>query len=222
MMESSALSVSPDVGNALFGEEHAAAFTLIVSGPSGVGKTSICNKVIKGVACVCDLVTTTTRARRKGEVDGVDYHFVSDAEYDAFLEADEFLEHADVHEARYGATKASFATALEGADVVLLEVDVQGARSWQETLGSRCVSIFLLPPSLEELENRLTGRKSEGEASLRMRMENAHAEMALAPTYDYVIVNRELNQAIHDVQSVIVAERSRPDRQVQILDSLGI
>jgi len=222
MMESSALSVSPDVGNALFGEEHVAAFSLVVSGPSGVGKTSICSKVIKDVACVHDLVTTTTRARRKGEANGVDYYFVSDTEYDALLEADEFLEHADVHQARYGATKASFAAALEGADVVLLEVDVQGARSWRETLGSRCVSIFLLPPSLEELENRLTGRQSEGEASLRTRLENAHSEMALAPTYDYLIVNRELNQAIHDVESVIVAERSRSARQAQMLDSLGI
>jgi len=222
MMESSPLSVSPEVGNALFGKEHVDAFALVVSGPSGVGKTSICNKVIKGDACIRDLVTTTTRSRRKGETDGVDYHFVSDAEYDAFLYADAFLEHADVHQARYGATKASFATALEDADVVLLEVDVQGARSWRETLGSRCVSIFLLPPSLKELESRLTGRQSEGEASLKTRMENAHAEIAQAPTYDYVIVNRVLNHTIHDVESVIVAERSRPARQPQFLDSLGI
>ncbi len=221
MTESSTAPTSIEAGT-LFGDDHDGAFALVVSWPSGVGKTSICSRVIDGDAGVRDLVTTTTRAMRNGESDGVDYHFVSDEAYDALLAADEFLEHADVHRARYGATKAAFSEALKGADVVLLEIDVQGARSWHETLGDRCVSIFLLPPSLEELERRLTGRQSEGEESLKTRMANAHAEMALASTYDYVIVNTELDRAVRDVESVLTAERARPARQAPLLESLGI
>jgi guanylate kinase len=201
--------------------DHAESFALVISGPSGVGKTSICKSVIEKDIRVRPIVTTTTRRIRDGEMDGVDYHFVPDSEFDSLLASESLLEHAVVHGFRYGATKAAFEQALDLADVVLLEVDVQGAKAWQEALGARCITLFILPPSLDELGERLAGRKSEGEASLKARTRNARAEMAFAGSYDYVIVNHELEQAIDDVQSVIVAERSRPSRQRAFLNSLG-
>jgi guanylate kinase len=201
---------------------HKEAFALVVSGPSGVGKTTICKSVIYNDERVCPIVTTTTRAIRNGETDGVDYHFVSDAEYDALLASNEFLERAEVHNARYGATKTAFSCALRFANVVLLEVDVQGAKAWRNALGAQCVTAFVLPPSLEELRRRLAGRKSEGGKSLEVRTNNAKAEMAFACNYDYVIVNHELDQAIGEVESVILAERNRPIRQGTLLNSLEI
>jgi guanylate kinase len=222
MLDSSASHASP---GSPFGSpfgSHAKSFAFVVSGPSGVGKTSICKSVIDRDDRISPIVTTTTRAIRDGETDGVDYHFVSDTEYDALLASDAFLEHADVHSARYGATKAAFSEALVTADVVLLEVDVQGAKAWRDSLGSRCVTTFVLPPSLDELVKRLVGRRSEGAASLEVRTRNAKAEMAFAGTYDYVVVNHELDQATRDVESVIAAERNRPFRQSALLKSLGI
>ena len=203
-------------------DSHKEAFALVVSGPSGVGKTTICKSVIQKDERIRPIVTTTTRAIRDGETDGVDYHFVSDEEYDMMLASGAFLEHAEVHNARYGATKAAFSSALGSANVVLLEVDVQGAKAWRHALAAQCVTTFVLPPSLAELRKRLASRKSEGGASLEVRTKNAKAEMAFACNYDYVIVNHELDQAIGEVESVIVAERNRASRQETLLKSLEI
>jgi guanylate kinase len=198
------------------------AFALVVSGPSGVGKTSICKTVIERDERIKPIVTTTTRPQRKGEEEGVDYHFLSESQFDTLLSEGAFLEHAIVHDSRYGTTKAAFATAIETADIVLLDVDVQGAAAWRDVLADRCVTLFVLPPSLQELRKRLAGRQSEGEASLKVRTNNAQHEMAFAATYDYVIVNHKLVQAIDDVESVLLTERSRPLRQRALLDSLHI
>ena len=205
----------------LFGS-HTEGFALVVSGPSGVGKTSICKTVIERDHRIRPIVTTTTRKQREGEEDGVDYHFLSESQFDTLLSEGAFLEHAIVHDARYGTTKSAFASAIESADIVLLDVDVQGAQAWRGVLSDRCVTLFVLPPSLEELRKRLAGRQSEGEASLKVRTSNAKKEMAFAATYDYVIVNHKLVQAIDDVESVLLTERSRPFRQRALLDSLNI
>lgn len=201
---------------------HPAAFALVVSGPSGVGKTSICQDLIARDGRVSHVVTTTTRDRRPGETDGVDYHFLSEAAFAEQLAAGAFVEHAVVHGRNYGTTRSAFAAALERADVVLLEVDVQGAKTWREVLGDRAVTVFILPPSLDELRRRLKGRKSEGEEALKVRTENARREMAHAPAYDYVIVNHDLEQAVGDVMGVVQTERSRPSRQGALLESLKI
>ena len=207
--------------DALFAN-RADTFALVVSGPSGVGKTSICSEVITRDPEICAIVTTTTRGCRPGEVDGTDYHFVSDEQFDALIDEDAFLERASVHGSRYGTTKAAFQASLTSASVVLLEIDVQGAQTLRSVLGNRCAEIFILPPSLEVLRTRLAGRKSEGEDAMRVRLRNAVQEMSFAPTYDYVIVNNELKQAIHDVECVVRTERSRPPRQRALLDSLDI
>ena len=198
------------------------AFALVVSGPSGVGKTSVCSRVIEGDPRIEPVVTTTTRDRRNGEVDGEDYHFVTEDAYDSMLSEDAFLEHASVHGRRYGITKRAFAEALHSADVVLLEIDVQGAETLRKTLEGRCAEVFILPPSIEELRARLTGRKSESPEVLETRMTNAVEEMSHAPDYDYVIVNHDLDQAIRDIESVVRTERSRPSRQRAMLESLNI
>ena len=205
----------------LFGS-HTEAFALVVSGPSGVGKTSICKTVIERDDRINPIVTATTRPQREGEEDGVDYHFLSESQFDTLLSEGAFIEHASVHDSRYGTTKAAFAAAIESADIVLLNVNVQGAQAWRDVLSDRCVTLFVLPPSLEELRKRLAGRQSEGKESLKVRTNNAKKEMAFAATYDYVIVNHELIQAIDDVESVLLTERSRPSRQRTLLDSLNI
>ncbi|HAA77322.1 TPA: guanylate kinase [Candidatus Latescibacteria bacterium] len=198
------------------------AFAFVVSGPSGVGKTSICGSVIENDPRIQHVITTTTRGRREGEVDGIDYHFVDQADYQKLLDGDAFLEHATVHGRNYGATKQAFLEALADGDVILLEIDVQGAQTLHDVLGDRCVTLFILPPSLEELRARLAGRRSEGKDALEIRTQNAIAEMAYAPHYDYVIVNNELSQAIHDVESVVRTERNRAQRQTHFFDALNI
>ena len=197
-------------------------FALVVSGPSGVGKTSICGDLVERDPGIEPIVTTTTRPCREGEVNGTDYHFVTDQQFEGMVAEDAFLEHATVHGSRYGTTRQAFSVALASADVVLLEIDVQGAQTLRTILANRCVEVFILPPTLGELRARLVGRKSEGESALKTRMENAIREMAFAPTYDYVIVNRELQQAIHDIESVVRAERRRASRQRELFRSLGI
>jgi guanylate kinase len=211
---------APDLDTLFAGRTE--AFALVVSGPSGVGKTSICSEVIRGDSRIEPVVTTTTRGLRPGEVDGTDYHFVTDAAFDALLTEDAFLEHANVHGSRYGTTRQAFQKSLDGADVVLLEIDVQGAQTLRAILDDRCAEIFILPPSLQELRARLAGRKSEGEDAMRVRMNNAVEEMAFASTYDYVIVNHDIKQAILDIESVVKAERSRTVRQQALLQSLDI
>lgn len=207
--------------NALF-SDRSDAFALVVSGPSGVGKTSVCTTVIENDPRILPVVTTTTRGLRDGEVDGEDYHFVTDAAFETMLAEDAFLEHACVHGRRYGTTRRAFKEALLGADIVLLEIDVQGAQTLRRILGDRCAEVFILPPSLEELKARLVGRRSEGEEALKIRMSNAVEEMAFAPTYDYVIVNRDLNQAIQDVESIVRAERRRSKRNHAVFETLDI
>lgn len=201
---------------------RAEVFALVVSGPSGVGKTSICKKVIERDKRIRPIVTTTTRLKREGEAEGLDYHFVSEFQFDALLSDGAFLEHATVHGSRYGTTQTAFSTAVEKAEMILLDVDVQGAQAWRGVLRERCITLFVLPPSLEMLRERLAGRQSEGEESLKVRTANAIKEMTFASTYDYVIVNHELDQAIQDVESLLLTERSRPSRQGALLNSLNI
>ena len=201
---------------------HADAFALVVSGPSGVGKTSVCKTLIDRDDRIKPVVTTTTRPRRNGETDGIDYHFVTGEQYDALLSEDAFLEHATVHGLCYGTTREAFRAALECADIVVVEIDVQGAQTLRDALVEHCVSVFILPPSLEELSERLAGRNSEDRAELKVRTENAKNEMVHAPQYDYVIVNHELAQAIGDIECIVCSERCRPARQRTLLDSLNI
>ena len=198
------------------------AFAIVVAGPSGAGKTSICQEVLAHDSDVRRCVTTTTRPRRSDEVDGVMRHFVSEETFADLEVQDAFVEQAIVHGFRYGATFEAVIKALSDNRVMLMDVDVQGVESWKQVLESHCVTVFVLPPSLEELEARLKGRQTEEETSLKIRLENAIGEMRQAGSYDYVIVNDDLDRSVADFLAIIRAERSKASRKKEVLPNLGI
>ncbi len=198
------------------------AFALVVSGPSGVGKSSICEGVLEQDPGVQPCVTTTTRIKRPGEVEGVDYHFISDAAFGEKVARGEFIERAEVYGFSYGATIGAVSTALANAQVVLLDVDVQGAATWKEVFRDRCVTVFVLPPSIAVLKRRLEERKTEAKTAFRRRMESVWQEIGQAASYDYLIINHSLEQAILDLQAIIRAEKRRPWRMQDVLSGFGV
>ena len=200
---------------------HPAAFAVIVSGPSGVGKNTICSLVLAREESVKPCVTTTTRPPRQGEIGGRDYHFMAETEFMARVDRGEFVEWAEVYGAYYGATVAAVERALDEAGAMLLDVDVQGAAAWKLALSERCVTVFVLPPSLEVLVERLTGRETEAAEALDRRRANFSRELAQAREYDYVLVNRNIEQAARDLQSIIRAERLRSWRMSEAIGGLA-
>ncbi len=196
------------------------SFALIVAGPSGVGKTSICQGILGTDSRVRACVTTTTRPKRSGEMDGVDYDFVSVEAFQERIEKSEFVEWAKVHGFFYGATFDAVSRALSGGEVMLLDVDVQGMKRWKSVLEDRCVTAFVVPPSIEALEKRLEERKTEDASSFKMRMEDAKREVSLADGFDYLIVNGDLDRAVSDLEAIISAERCRPHRMGSALSRL--
>lgn len=196
------------------------AFAVVVAGPSGVGKTTICQRVLNADPNVRRCVTTTTRSPRQGEIDGVDRHFVSELVFRNMLEQGEFLEYAQVHGHWYGASIEAVLEALSGGHVLLMDVDVQGVRTWVDVLDDRCVTVFVLPPSLEALSLRLSQRQSESRDIFQLRMDNAIEEMRQAASYDYLIVNEELRCAADDLNAIIRAERNRARRLGHVLSAL--
>ena len=198
-----------------------ASFVVVLSGPAGAGKTSIRQRLLERDGTLRRCVTTTTRAKRHDETDGIDYHFVLEEAFRSGLKQGCFLEWAEVYGFLYGATFEAVAQALEEGGVVLLVVDVQGTAAWKRMLKERCVSVFVLPPSVNALEERLGGRKTEAAAALKLRMENARFELARAAEFDYLIVNRDLDRAVSDVQELIRVERRRPWRTPGLLAEFG-
>lgn len=181
---------------------------VVLSAPSGAGKYSLLCTLREHEVNIASTVSVTTRPPRHGEIDGEHYHFASDAEFDRLLNEDAFAEWAVVHGNRYGTLRSELERCLAAGKDVILELDVQGKRNMARQ-GQRMVSIFLMPPSLEELERRLRGRDSEHEDDIRVRLENAKTEMAARDEYDYVIVNDELGRAAAELKSVIETERHR-------------
>lgn len=202
-------------------DSNPSSFVVVLSGPAGAGKTSIRQGLMERDDTLRRCVTTTTRAKRHNEVDGVDYHFVSKDEFRAGLKQGRFFEWAEVYGLLYGATFEAIARALGTDGVVLLVVDVQGTATWKRMLGKRCVSVFVLPPSVKVLEERLGGRKTEEVGVLKRRLENARSELANAVEFDYLVVNGELGRAISDVQELIRVERRRPWRTPDLLAQFG-
>ena len=189
-----------------------AAFAVIVAGPSGVGKTSMCQEVLRADSSVRRCVTTTTRPPRDDEIQGVARHFVTVAQFESLQTRGDFIESAEVHGHLYGATFDAVAKALCGGHVMLMDVDVQGVAAWKKVLGDRCVTVFVVPPSLDVLAERLNARQSESASDFRLRMENAVSELVQAKNSDYVVVNDKLEQAIADLLAIIRAERQRTRR----------
>lgn len=186
----------------------------VVSAPSGAGKTTLLQRLLAGTADLEFSVSCTTRPPRPGEVDGRDYFFISEEAFRRRVEAGDFLEWAVVHGHRYGTSRRVVEEAWRRGKDVVLDIDVQGALQVRRRL-PEAILIFILPPSRAELERRLRNRGTDGEEVIRQRLRNAAGEVEHVFEYDYVIINRELEVAVGDLQAVIRACRSRRDRRRQ-------
>jgi guanylate kinase len=190
-------------------------FLVVVSGPSGVGKTALCAHLLETRTDTVRSVSATTRAARPGEVDGRDYTFLDRAEFEARLAAGEFLEHATVHGQHYGTPRRFVENAVERGNVVLLNIDVQGGLQVRRSHPDG-VFVFVYPPSLESLRARLRARQQDGDVEIERRLAGAPEEMAHYTDYDYVVVNEDLRLALAQVSAIVEAERARATRLVPI------
>ncbi len=186
----------------------------IVSAPSGAGKTTLINKLLKIFSDIAASVSYTTRARRPGERAGRDYHFVSEKRFAAVRARRGFAEWARVHGALYGTPRAPLEGAMRRGRDMLLDIDVQGARKIKR-LYPGAVSIFVMPPSWRVLEQRLAGRGTDGRGTILRRLENARREIREIVRYDYVVVNSELTGAVKAAKAIILAERHRVSRRLR-------
>jgi len=186
----------------------------VITAPSGAGKSSLISELLKDDARLSLSVSHTTRAPRPGEREGREYHFVSEDTFAAMLGRGEFLESAEVHGHRYGTSHKAIAEAVAGGRDLVLEIDWQGAEQVRR-LHPGCTGIFVLPPSMEELERRLRARGHDSDEVIRRRMRNACEELLHAPEFDYVIINAEFDVAKQDLRAIIRAERLSTPRQLE-------
>ncbi|MCI5117885.1 MAG: guanylate kinase [Candidatus Electrothrix sp. LOE1_4_5] len=182
---------------------------LVVSAPSGCGKTTILKKLMAKISNLEFSVSHTTRQPRRGEQDGKDYHFVTEEEFIALRDQQPsgFLEWAEVHGNLYGTSRQAVEEIVATGKDVVLDIDIQGADQVRENANP--VTVFISPPTPEELERRLRKRGTETPEDIDSRLANAESEMAAASRYRYLIINDELEQAVRDLQAIVVAERRR-------------
>jgi len=186
---------------------------LVLSSPSGAGKTTLSRKLLDSDSSVELSVSVTTRPKRSGEVDGRDYHFIDRRRFDAMVRRGELLEWAEVFDHRYGTPRAPIDAALAAGRDVLFDIDWQGTQQLREKARSDLVSVFVLPPSVAELEQRLKTRALDSEEVIRRRMAKAADEMSHWAEYDYVVINRQVEHAFNDVRAILAAERLKRERQ---------
>ena len=183
---------------------------IVLSGPSGVGKDALLKKMKERKYPFHYVVTITSRPRRKGEMDGVDYRFVSQREFQRMIDDGELLEWANVYGNYYGVPRGEISQALSKGKDVIVKVDVQGAKTIKQIL-PQAVFIFLRPPSMEELERRLRQRRSESARDLALRLQKAEEEMKSLPLFDHVLTSHQgkLDEVISQIQAIVTAEKSR-------------
>jgi len=191
---------------------------IVLSSPSGAGKSTISKMLLDVDKEVTMSVSATTRPKRPGEVEGVDYQFVGDSEFDRMIEAGEFVEWAHVFGFRYGTPKAPVKQALRRGRDILFDIDWQGARQLEPDFGEHLVTIFLLPPSMAELEHRLHTRGTDSEDVIADRMRRAADEIDHWAEYEYVLVNRDMESCLAQVQAIVTAERSKRVRQTGLVE----
>jgi guanylate kinase len=184
----------------------------ILSAPSGAGKTTIYRAALKAITDLAFSISLTTRAPREGEANGVDYSFVSDEEFKRRQSAGELAEWACVFESSYGTPKEPLDAAIASGRDILLDIDIQGARQIRAKYVRDAVSIFVLPPSLEELAGRLRGRGTEDDARIRHRLDKARDEASAYPEYDYLIVNADVGDSVSRLETIVNAERMKVSR----------
>jgi len=205
-------------GDAMSGDIKRRGLMLVLSSPSGAGKTTISRALLARDPNLMLSVSATTRPKRPGEVDGKDYVFVTPEEFEAMAAAGRFLEHARVFDHRYGTPAAPVEAALDAGRDVLFDIDWQGTQQLAERARDDLVRVFILPPSTEELERRLKTRASDSDAVVAGRMAKAADEMSHWAEYDYVIVNRGVEDSLAQVAAILAAERLKRERQIGLRD----
>ncbi len=187
---------------------------LVLSSPSGAGKSTISRALLDQEENLTLSVSVTTRQKRPAETEGIDYFFVGEARFAEMVEQEALLEHAVVFGHRYGTPRETVEAALEQGRDVLFDIDWQGTQQIAEKLPGDLVRVFILPPSLEELEARLYRRAQDSEEEVQRRMAEAASEMSHWPEYDYILVNEDVEDSVAKVQAIIEAERLRRERQL--------
>jgi guanylate kinase len=191
---------------------------LVLSSPSGAGKTTLSRKLLEADPGVELSVSVTTREQRPGEIDGRDYHFIDAARFDAMVKGGELLEWAQVFGHRYGTPRAPVEIALANGHDVLFDIDWQGTQQLREKADHDLVSIFVLPPSMADLERRLRSRAQDPDEVIRARMATATDEMSHWAEYDYVVINTDVDRAFREVHTILAAERLKRERQTGLSD----
>ena len=194
-------------------------FLLVVSGPSGSGKGTVCKKLLERNEDLIFSISATTRRPRVGEVDGVNYFFIDKNKFDEMVDNEEFLEYANVHNNYYGTPKNFVLNEIEKGNIVILEIDVQGALQIKKAYPEG-VFVFLLPPSMRELKNRIIKRGTETEKDINIRFKNAFEELKFLDEYDYFVVNDEVLNAVEKIETIINAEKLKVKRHNDIVEKL--
>jgi guanylate kinase len=196
---------------------HRRGLMFILSSPSGAGKTTISRRLLEHDGDIRLSVSVTTRPMRPGELEGRDYHFASQPEFDRMVEASEFLEWAHVFGNSYGTPKAQIKQGLKDGQDFLFDIDWQGTQQLYQRMETDVVRVFLLPPSLDELRRRLTARATDSAEVIAARMERAQAEISHWDGYDYVVVNDDIDECFARVVQILAAERLRRARQTGLV-----
>lgn len=190
----------------------------VLSSPSGAGKTTMSRMLLRADRNVELSISVTTRPKRRGEINGRDYHFIDPARFDAMVARGELLEWAEVFGHRYGTPRQPVIKALQGGRDVLFDIDWQGTQQLREKARTDLVSVFILPPTVKELERRLKRRAQDSKSVIGSRMAKAAGEMSHWPEYDYVIVNRDRRRAFAELRGILAAERLKRERQIGLSD----
>ena len=190
--------------------------TFIISGPSGVGKSTVLKTLFEGRDDLYFSISATTREPREGEEDGVHYHFISVERFQELIEADAFLEYAEYVGNFYGTPKKFVDKAMDAGQDVILDIEVQGAL---QVCAKRpeTIRIFIAPPSWEELEHRLKSRGTDSEEKIQKRLVRAKAELQTANVYDYFVINDSVEKAVREINAIMLAEHCKPDERMKIL-----
>ena len=191
---------------------------LVLSSPSGAGKSTIAKELLAREPDITISVSATTRPMRLGEVEGENYIFIDQEIFDAMVKGGEFLEHATVFENSYGTPKGPVEDVISEGRDVLFDVDWQGTQQLARNAGKDLVSVFILPPSVEELERRLHSRGQDSDEVVRKRMAKATSEMSHWAEYDYIIVNEDVEESVARLKAILAAERLKRERQPGLVD----